>query len=35
MSALWGVTALRLAQADVLPFDFGFYGRTLNGFIDD
>jgi N-acetylated-alpha-linked acidic dipeptidase len=35
MSALWGVTALRLAQADILPFDFGFYGRTLNSFIDD
>ena len=35
MSALWGVTALRLAQADVLPFDFGFYGRTLNDFMDD
>lgn len=35
MSRLWGVTALRLAQADVLPFDFGFYGKTLGGFIDD
>jgi N-acetylated-alpha-linked acidic dipeptidase len=35
MSALWGVTALRLAQADIFPFDFAFYGRTLNGFIDD
>ena len=35
MSALWGVTALRLAQADVLPFDFGFYGHTLNSFIED
>ena len=35
MSALWGVTALRLAQADVLPFDFGAYGRTLDGFLDD
>jgi N-acetylated-alpha-linked acidic dipeptidase len=35
MSALWGVTALRLAQADILPFDFEFYGRTLNSFIDD
>jgi N-acetylated-alpha-linked acidic dipeptidase len=35
MSALWGVTALRLAQADVLPLDFGFYGRTLGSFIDD
>jgi N-acetylated-alpha-linked acidic dipeptidase len=35
MSALWGVIALRLAQADILPFDFAFYGRTLNSFIDD
>ena len=35
MSALWGVTALRLAQADILPFDFAFYGRTLSSFIDD
>jgi len=35
MSVLWGVTALRLAQADILPFDFSFYGRTLNIFIDD
>jgi len=35
MSAFWGVTALRLAQADILPFDFGFYGRTLNSFIVD
>jgi N-acetylated-alpha-linked acidic dipeptidase len=35
MSALWGVTALRLAQADILPFDFGFYGRALNSFLDD
>ena len=35
MSALWGVTALRLAQSDVLPFDFGLYGRTLGSFIDD
>ena len=35
MSALWGVTALRLAQADILPFDFAFYGHTLNSFIDD
>ncbi len=35
MSALWGVTALRLAQADVLPFDFGFYGRTVSDFIED
>jgi N-acetylated-alpha-linked acidic dipeptidase len=35
MSALWGLTALRLAQADILPFDFAFYGRTLNSFIQD
>ena len=35
MSRLWGVTALRLAQADILPFDFGFYGRTLADFIED
>ena len=35
MSQLWGVTALRLAEADVLPFDFGFYGRTLNDFFED
>jgi N-acetylated-alpha-linked acidic dipeptidase len=35
MSALWGVTALRLTQADILPFDFAFYGHTLNSFIDD
>jgi N-acetylated-alpha-linked acidic dipeptidase len=24
-----------LAQADILPFDFAFYGRTLNSFIED
>jgi N-acetylated-alpha-linked acidic dipeptidase len=35
MSAMWGVTALRLAQADVLPFDFGAYGHTLSEFLDD
>jgi len=35
MSALWGVTALRLSEADILPFDFAFYGRTINSFIGD
>ena len=35
ISRLWGVTALRLAQADALPFDFGFYGRTLGEFLAD
>ncbi len=35
MSQLWGVTALRLAQADVLPLDFQFYGDTVNQFITE
>ena len=35
MSQLWGVTALRLAQADVLPIDFEFYGNTINEFLTD
>jgi N-acetylated-alpha-linked acidic dipeptidase len=35
MSRLWGITALRLAQADVLPFDFGFYGKTLGQFLGE
>ncbi len=33
MSQLWGVTALRLAQAEVLPLDFQFYGDTINQFL--
>ena len=33
MSQLWGITALRLAQADVLPIDFEFYGNTINQFL--
>jgi N-acetylated-alpha-linked acidic dipeptidase len=35
MSQLWGVTALRLAQADVLPIDFEFYGNTINQFLTE
>jgi N-acetylated-alpha-linked acidic dipeptidase len=35
MSQLWGVTALRLAQADVLPLDFEFYGETINQFLNE
>jgi N-acetylated-alpha-linked acidic dipeptidase len=35
MSQLWGVLALRLANADLLPFDFGEYGDTLNQFVDE
>ena len=35
MSQIWGVTALRLAQADVLPLDFQFYGNTINQFLSE
>lgn len=35
MSQLWGVVALRLANADLLPFDFGEYGDTLNQFVNE
>jgi N-acetylated-alpha-linked acidic dipeptidase len=35
MSQLWGVTALRLAQAEVLPLDFQFYGETINQFLSE
>jgi len=35
MSKLWGVLALRLANADVLPFDFGFYGRDIGTFLKE
>jgi N-acetylated-alpha-linked acidic dipeptidase len=33
MAQLWGVLSLRLANADVLPFDFGFYGRDIGTFV--
>ncbi len=35
MSKFWGVLALRLANADVLPFDFGFYGRDIGTFLNE
>jgi N-acetylated-alpha-linked acidic dipeptidase len=35
MSELWGVTALRLAQAEILPLDFRFYGDTINQFLSE
>ena len=35
MSELWGVTALRLANADLLPFDFASYGSNLRQFLDE
>src|SRR5205823_10843525 len=33
MSQLWGVLALRLANADLLPFDFASYGSNLRQFV--
>jgi len=35
MAGLWGVAALRLANADVLPFDYAAYGRDLVVYLDD
>jgi N-acetylated-alpha-linked acidic dipeptidase len=35
MSQLWGVLALRLANADFLPFDFANYASNIRDFIHD
>jgi len=35
MSRLWGVLALRLANADLLPFDFASYARSVRGFVHE
>ncbi len=35
MARLWGVMALRLANADAMPFDFAVYGRDLVAYMDD
>ena len=35
MSQLWGVTALRLANADALPFDFAVYAGYLRDFVNE
>jgi N-acetylated-alpha-linked acidic dipeptidase len=35
MSQLWGVTALRLANADLLPFDFATYAANIRKFVDE
>jgi N-acetylated-alpha-linked acidic dipeptidase len=35
MSQLWGVTALRLANADLLPFDFATYARNIREFVNE
>ncbi len=35
MSQLWGVTALRLANADLLPFDFAAYASNVRQFVNE
>ncbi|MFZ0322096.1 MAG: M28 family metallopeptidase [Candidatus Sulfotelmatobacter sp.] len=35
MSQLWGVLALRLANADLLPFDFDTYASNIRQFVDE
>jgi N-acetylated-alpha-linked acidic dipeptidase len=35
MSQLWGVTALRLANADLLPFDFASYAANVRQFVQE
>ncbi len=35
MSQLWGVTALRLANADLLPFDFATYAANVRQFVQE
>ncbi|HEY6893093.1 MAG TPA: M28 family metallopeptidase, partial [Rhodanobacteraceae bacterium] len=35
MARLWGVMALRLANADVVPLDYVNYATALRGFVDE
>jgi N-acetylated-alpha-linked acidic dipeptidase len=35
LTRIWGLLALRLANADLLPFDFSFYGKTIGRFLDE
>jgi N-acetylated-alpha-linked acidic dipeptidase len=35
MTEMWGVIALRLANANLLPLDFDFYGESVKGFLAD
>ncbi len=35
MSQLWGVLALRLANADLLPFDFASYANNIRQFVSE
>ena len=34
LTRIWGLVGLRLANADVLPFDFGFNGAALDNFLE-
>jgi N-acetylated-alpha-linked acidic dipeptidase len=35
LAQVWGLLALRLANADILPFDFGFYADSLRRFVQE
>jgi N-acetylated-alpha-linked acidic dipeptidase len=35
LTRIWGLVALRLANADVLPYDFGFNGMALDHFLTE
>jgi N-acetylated-alpha-linked acidic dipeptidase len=35
LSRFWGTLALRMANADLLPFDFAAYARHLRAFVDE
>jgi len=35
LTRMWGLVALRLANADILPFDFGFNGSALEQFLGE
>jgi N-acetylated-alpha-linked acidic dipeptidase len=35
MTQLWGALALRLANADVVPFDFAMYADNIGQFVDE
>jgi N-acetylated-alpha-linked acidic dipeptidase len=35
MTQLWGVLALRLANAQILPYDFESYGASIRDFLND
>ena len=35
IAEIWGRTALRLANADILPFHYGEYGEAISGYLQD